>query len=226
MISKKTDIILAAKCSPCARTFEYIQKAGIGALELYLSKEVMSEPKKIVRLCKDFPFRYCLHAPDDHYGIKELAYLTESLKAEVVVFHDIYWEDEWSRILALFKGAAVKLCMENTSCVNESLKFMRRFSLHRCLDLEHLQQECAGVYKEAFLRQMGQSSHIHLTGYSYGSCLWHSHIHHSPKHNLYLLNMLKDSGYRGFVVSEAKKELQTPAEFKKLNKFFKNWQER
>ena len=93
----------------------------------------------------------------------------------------------------------------------------------RCLDMEHLQIECAGVYEEEFIPVIKQASHIHLTGYASGTGLWHTHIHHSPEHGLYMLNLLKKTGYSGFVVSEAKKSLQTYAEFEKLNDFYRKW---
>ena len=84
--------------------------------------------------------------------------------------------------------------------------------------------ESAGVYEEVFIPTIKQASHIHLTGYTYGSQLWHTHIHHSPEHNLYILDMLKKTGYSGFVVSEAKCSLQTYEEFKKLFDFYKRWE--
>ena len=84
-----------------------------------------------------------------------------------------------------------------------------------------MQLECSGVFEEGFSQSFKQASHVHLTGYVYGSELWHTHIHHSPEHGLYMLNLLDEAGYKGFVVSEAKRSLQTYEEFKKLNDFFK-----
>jgi hypothetical protein len=84
--------------------------------------------------------------------------------------------------------------------------------------------ECAGVFEEAFLPVIRQTAHIHLTGYNYGSRLWHTHIHHSPEHNVYLLNLLKKAGYSGLVVSEAKVSLQTLSEFKNLREFIRKWE--
>jgi len=63
-----------------------------------------------------------------------------------------------------------------------------------CLDLEHLQIECAGFVEESFILFIKQAAHIHLTGYIYGSNLWHAHIHNSPEHGLYLLGLLKKAG--------------------------------
>ena len=113
--------------------------------------------------------------------------------------------------------------MENTYSVHEPVKFFRRYGISRCLDLEHLQMEGIGVYEEVLIDVLREASHIHMTGYKYGSPFWHTHIHHSPEHNLYMLSLLEQTGYKGFVVSEAKKSLQTYEEFKKLNNFFTQW---
>jgi len=86
---------------------------------------------------------------------------------------------------------------------------MRRLGFGRCLDLEHLQLECGGIFEEEFVRPLKQASHVHLTGYIYGSHLWHTHIHHSPQQSLYILNLLKKVRYSGFVVSEARLSFQT-----------------
>jgi len=195
-------------------------------VELYLSRKILADLDGVMRLCRNFPFRYALHAPSDEYNLPKLAKLAEVIGARVVIFHNIYWEDEWRDIVETFRATGVRLCVENTYSVHEPLKFMRRYGIGRCLDLEHLQQECAGVYKEEFIRVIKDASHIHLTGYIYGSELWHTHIHCSPAHSLYLLDLLKKVGYSGFVVSEAKESLQTYEEFKKLKDFFQNWKER
>lgn len=80
----------------------------------------------------------------------------------------------------------------------------------------------AGVYEDEFLPVMRQASHIHMTGYSYGSDLWHTHIHQSQEHSTYILNLLEKADYSGFVVLEARTSLQTYEEFKRLNDFFVN----
>lgn len=164
-------------------------------------------------------FRYAVHAPDNGYNPLRLAELVKAINAEIVVFHDVFWEDEWKDIVKLFKNIKTKLCIENTHSVHEPIKFMRRYGLGMCLDLEHSQMQCAGVYDEVFISVMRQTSHVHLTGYVYGSQLWHTHIHQSPEHNLHLLDLLKKADYSGFVVSEARVSFQTLPEFKKLSKF-------
>ena len=220
------DLIIAAKCAPEERYLRNIKKAGLEAVELYLSEEIMENLRKIIRLCKNFPFRYAVHAPNTGYNPRKLRELAEAINAEIVVFHDVYWEDEWEGTAKNFKGVKTKLCVENTYSIHEPLKFMRRYGWGRVLDLEHTQMESAGVHEETLIFVMKQASHVHLTGYTYGSQLWHTHIHHSSRHNLYLLDLLKKTGYSGFVVSEAKTSLQTYTEFKKLKEFYQKWKNR
>lgn len=220
-----TEITITAKCIPEDAILENIEKAGLTAVELYTNVNWLQKINKIKQSCKKFSFRYAIHAPNDGYEPDLLVELVNEIDAEVVVFHDIYWEEEWEYIFKIFKDCKAKLCIENVSSVQEQLKLMRRFGFKRCLDIEHVQIECAGVLEEEYKSAMGQSSHIHLTGYYYGSNLWHSHIHHSPEHNLHLLNLLENAGYSGLVVSEAKASYQTLPEFKMLNKFYHKWKE-
>lgn len=217
------NIIIAAKCKPKENLFIDIKRAGLEAVELYLSEEVLTNVKRIIELCGRFPFKYAIHAPNDSCNLHKLAELTQAISPKAVVFHNIYWEDEWKLIVKNFKNIQARLCIENTYSIHEPLKFMRRYGMGRCLDLEHLQMECCGIYEEEFIKLIKQTSHIHLTGYIYGSRLWHTHIHHSPRHNLYLLDLLKRAGYSGFVVSEAKVSLQAYAEFRKLSNFYRRW---
>lgn len=221
---KDTNIIIAAKCAPKETTLRNIKKAGLKAVELYLSEKMLNDLDKISQICRSFSFRYAVHAPSDGYNPGKLAKLVKAIDAEIVVFHNIFWEDEWEDIIKIFKNIKTKLCVENTYSIHEPLKFMRRYGLGRCLDLEHLQMECAGVYEEAFIPVIKQASCIHLTGYISGSKLWHTHIHHSPEHNLYMLDLVKRAGYSGFVVSEARVSLQTYEEFKKMNDFYQKWE--
>lgn len=214
---------IAAKCAPKEQLFNSIKNSGLSAVELYLSSAIMSDLDGVIRLCKNFSFRYALHAPKDGYAPLKLARLAKAINATTIVFHDIYWEDEWSQLVRAFKNTKVKLCVENTSGVDDPLKFMRRYGLGRCLDLEHLQMQCRGVYEEEFMTVIREAAHIHLTGYIYGSELWHTHLHYNPRHARYLLGLVERSGYRGMVVSEARVSLQTTEEFMKLNRFYQKW---
>jgi sugar phosphate isomerase/epimerase len=217
------ELTLAAKCAPREEIFSDIEKAGIGAVEIYLSGEILKGLPEAVELCARYPFRYALHAPNDAHEPERLAEFAHAVGAEVIVFHNVYFEDEWEHILGVMGPLEARLCVENVSSILEPLKFMRRFGLGMCLDLEHLQIECAGVYEEVFIEIIGQASHVHLTGYAYGSSMWHTHIHHSPEHGAYLLALLMRAGYSGWVVSEARPSLQNHGEFLGLKDFMETW---
>ncbi len=217
-------VTLAAKCAPDEEILANIEKSGISAVEIYTDSGWLQKIDKIKHIPKKFPFRYAVHAPNDCYEPEILAEFVNETKAEVLVFHDIYWDDEWDNIANIFKETTVQICIENTHSTLEPLKFMRRYGFGICLDLEHLQQQCAGIFEKASLPFIRQVSHVHLTGYSFGSNQWHTHIHHSPEHGFYLLDLLRKAGYSGFVVSEATPSFQTLSEFKKLFKFFKEWE--
>ena len=215
---------VAAKCAPDEEFLVNVERAGISAVELYTNLNYLHNLSEVKKTCQKFSFRYALHAPDDCFEPHLMVELAEELGAEVVVFHDIFWDDEWEQIASVFTDVRTKVCIENTHSVHEPLKLMRRYGFKRCLDLEHLQMQCAGVFEEAFMPVIRNAAHIHLTGYFYGSDLWHTHIHQSPKHSEYFLNLLGNAGYSGFVVSEAKTSLQTYGEFKKLKDFFNIWE--
>lgn len=217
------NIVLAAKCAPNKEILSHIERAGLKAVEIYLSEVMLPDIDRIIELCNIFPFRYAVHAPTSGFDLQMLSDLVRAINADIVVFHNIYWDNEWEEIERVFKKISTKLCIENTFSVNEPVKFMRRYGFGRCLDLEHLQMECVGIFEEEFIRIINKASHIHLTGYIYGSDLWHTHIHHSPEHNFYMLDLLEKAGYSGMVVSEAKPSLQTYEEFCQLKNYYDLW---
>jgi len=217
-------MILAAKCAPEASRLKDIERAGIQAVELFLSKSILKNVSAVIKTCKGFGFKYAVHAPNDDYNPLVLAELVDSIGSEIVVMHDIYWEDEWLEISKIFKQLNTKVCVENISSTIEPQKFMRRFDFGRCLDIEHMQFEVCGFFEEEFVNVMKEASHIHLTGYSFGSDLWHAPIHHSPEHNGHIISLLNDIGYKGMLVSEAKVSYQTYEEFKALKLFFNRYQ--
>ncbi len=216
-------IILAAKSAPQKSIFDAIQKAGIGAVELYLSGEIMHKNRKnIISLCKKYDFSYAVHAPNDECDPESLAEIVQNLKAKIVIFHNIFWEDEWTRIAKVFGKVPAQVCVENVSSILDAVKYIRRFGFSRCLDLEHLQFEIGGIYEEEFIRVIKESLHLHATGYFFGSEKWHTHLHHSKRQSHRLLKLIKQSGYSGMVVSEAKSSLQTYDEFSAVYSFFKS----
>lgn len=216
-------MILAVKCAPDEALLSEVSKAGLKAVELYLTKTILSDVGGLVKLCNSLGLRYAVHAPTDGSSLDEVRELATGINAEVVVFHNIYWEDEWPDTIESFKDTPARLCLENVNNPIESQKFMRRYEMGRCLDLEHIQMQSAGVYEEVLISFIRESSHIHLSGYRYGSSLWHTHIHHGTEHGLYMLGLLKKGDYTGFVVSEAKVSLQNYSEFKKLREFYESW---
>lgn len=216
-------VILAVKCRADERILDAVSQSGIMAVEIYTDLEVLKKVHDTIKKCHKFPFRYAVHAPIEGFEPERLVDLAGGIDAEVVVFHDVYFDDEWLEIRNLFSKMGAKVCVENVTSGIEPVKFMRRFGFGCCLDLEHLQLETNGIHEESFLRIMKQASHVHLTGYIPGSDLWHTNFHKSPKQSTHLLNMLRQVGYKGFVVSEAKVRHQVYEEFKGLYDFFNNW---
>lgn len=212
-------MIFAAKCAPQTHILSAVYESGLQGVEIYLNSQWLDQVPEIIELSRKFPLRYALHAPADTFRPRELAQLASGLQAEIVVFHDILWDDEWEVIRDTFATLPTKVCVENVATVHQPLKFMRRFGMGFCLDLEHLQMEAGGVYEEEFLRVMKMACHVHMTGYSFGTQLWHTHLHHAPRHSAYLLNLLSKANYKGMIVSEAGVQYQTDAEFSALKGF-------
>ncbi len=218
-------MILAAKCAPQRSVLDLVVEAGIEAVEIYTDNNWLGRVDEVVEVCRSYPLRYAIHAPSDGYEPDLIVDLTEGTGAEVVVFHNIYWEDEWEYMLKRLKPLSCRVCMENISSAVEPIRYMRRFGIERCLDLEHLILEVNGIFEESFIPLLKQTTHIHMTGYTFGSQDWHTPIHHAPQQSIYLLDLLKKTGYSGFVVSEARKAYQTLEEFKRLYNFFQGWKE-
>lgn len=145
------NIILSAKCAPQFKKLTAIKKAGITAVELYLSKYILSNTKEIIKVCRKFPFNYAVHGSNDSYEPLKLRKIAQAINAKLIVLHDIYWEDEWKEVVRIFKKVKASICIENISTVYNAAKFMRRYGFGMCLDLEHLQMECGGVFEEEFI---------------------------------------------------------------------------
>jgi len=217
-------LTLAVKIAPEVELLEAASRAGLQAVELFLSCGMLEDRRGIVKRCRSYPFRYAIHSPNDGYEPMNLAEIVDALNPEVIVFHNVYWEDEWDEIFRIFSEMKKRVCIENIFSDNEPLKFMRRYGCGKCADIEHLQLQCAGLYEEALRLAVRDAIHIHLTGYFFGSDRWHSHIHHSPEHNRRILDAIMETGYSGLVVSEARAALQTHDEFCRLRYFFTEWQ--
>ena len=215
------NIVFAAKCAPKEKLLSAVEDARLRAVELYTNACWLGKLSEVISTCQKFPFRYAIHAPTDTFQPIKLTKLAGGINAEIVVFHDTFWDDELNILMRAFEGLEAKLCVENVATVHEPIKFMRRYGMVRCLDLEHMQMESAGVFEEVFLEIIKTAIHVHMSGYSFGSESWHTHIHHNPEHSRYLLNLLRQAHYTGMVVSEARVCFQTLEEFNDLVAFAK-----
>lgn len=112
-MAKETGLIIAAKCPPDESILSDIHRAEIKAVEIYLNKKWIEQISKIISNCKKFPLLYSLHAPTDMFCPNEIAQVAKELDAKNVVFHDIFWEDEWRKIMEVFTDAHLKICVEN-----------------------------------------------------------------------------------------------------------------
>ena len=117
--ARDREMIFAAKCAPEAHILSAVHKSGLQGVEIYLNGHWLDRVRDIIELSRNFPLRYALHAPADAFRQQELAELSAGLKAEVVVFHDIYWEDEWKIFIDSFQKNPAKLCIENVATIGK-----------------------------------------------------------------------------------------------------------
>lgn len=220
-----SDMTIAVKCAPKESILDLVADSGIGAVELYTNESWLKKVDVVGRTCARYSLRYAIHAPTDGYQAVNLVSLVEQLSPEIVIFHNIYWEDEWEYLVKNLMPLGCKLCIENVLSVIDTLKYMRRFGLSRCLDLEHLILETSGIFEEPLFGLIKQSAHVHITGYVHGGNSWHTHLHHAPAQSSYLLDLLKKAGYSGLVVSEARTPYQTGEEFRALQEYFEEWKD-
>lgn len=106
-----------------------IVNSGIKAVEFYTSLKILKNVAAVINICKKFDLIYNLHAPNDGHCPNALVELSSAINAGFIVFHDIYWEDEWEEIINCFGNSKSILCVENVSTVLEPLKFMRRYGI-------------------------------------------------------------------------------------------------
>ena len=151
------------------------------AVELYTNNSWLQNIDDVINTCAKYSLQYAIHAPSKGYEPEGLFILAEQIGAKIIVFHSIYWDDEWEYIVKRFKTLPCKLCIENTYGAVEPIKYMRRFGIGRCLDLEHLILEGNGIFEEPFFDLMKESSHIHMTGYTLGGKFWHTPLHYAPE---------------------------------------------
>jgi hypothetical protein len=110
--------VIAAKCAPEAHILSAVHESGLQGVEIYLNGHWLDGVHEIIDLGQNFPLRYALHAPTDTFRPRELAKLASGLQAEIVVFHDVLWEDEWAVVRDTFAPLPTRVCVEYVSQVS------------------------------------------------------------------------------------------------------------
>lgn len=211
---------LGIKCAADREILSAAEQAGLKAVEIYTNDHWLANADHIIDRCKEYSFRYAIHAPVNGLRISELRDLAEAISAEVVVMYPLYWPDEWTQIVEAFEACSARVCVENIDGIMEPLKLVRRFGVGLCVDVEHLIQMVGGMIDFAFPGLLKQASHIHASGYRFGTEDWHTHLHHAPEQGARLIQMLKEVNYQGMLISEARVKDQTFEAFQCLNAFF------
>lgn len=219
MINKKTGLQLAAKSIPTYDTFSILEDVGIKAVEVYTDASQLNR-EDIINVCHDFNFDYVVHAPNDIYAPDKTFTLAKSIKAKLVVTHDIYWEDEWPEFIQSSMDSGIPIAIENVDGTSTFQKVLRRYHLKRCLDFEHLIYQMGGFAPNVLTNIINDTVHVHLTGYEHGNGKHHTHFFKSCKQSIEILTFLINCDYNGMVVSEALPEYQTREQFQNLVDFY------
>ncbi|OGH06732.1 MAG: hypothetical protein A2W22_00545 [Candidatus Levybacteria bacterium RBG_16_35_11] len=98
-------MIIVAKCAPDEKILKDIERAGLSAVELYTNIDYLYKLDSIKQICKKFPFRYAVHAPNDGYEPKLLSELVDAIGAEIVVSEartSLQTYDEFKRLNDFF----------------------------------------------------------------------------------------------------------------------------
>ena len=207
------------KCAPDKKLLSLVADAGFAGVELYTNRHIIAAGDRVIKLCRNFKLRYAVHGPNDDCRVEDLVNFIRKFRPEVLILHNLYWDDEWEYLYKKTKGLPTKVCLENTFSITEPVRFMRRYGFRMCTDLEHLQVEAAGLFGEVFLDILKQAGHVHITGYRYGKTEWHTPAYFNPGHTLKLFRLIKNSGYSGLLVSEAGVKYQTKEGFEQLKRF-------
>ena len=219
MKCNKTGLQLAAKSIPAYDIFSVLEDVGIKAVEVYTDVLQLNRPD-IIDICHDFNFDYAVHAPNDVYAPEKIFNLAKSIKAKLVVTHDIYWEDEWPEFIQSSMNSGIPIVIENVDGTSTFQKILRRYNLNRCLDFEHLIYQMGGFTPNIFANIIADTVHVHLTGYEHGNGKHHTHFYEAAKQSMEILGFLKNYEYNGMIVSEALPEYQTKEHFEKLVDFY------
>lgn len=225
MINNKTRLQLAAKSAPTHDTFSILEDVGIEAVEVYTDAFQLNRGD-IIDICHDFNFDYVVHTPNDVYAPEKIFNLAKSIKAKLMVTHDIYWEDEWPEIIQHSTESGIPLVIENVDGTSAFQKILRRYNLKRCLDFEHIIYQMGGFAPGVFSNNIiNDIVHVHLTGYEHGNGKHHTHFYEAAKQSMEILRFLTNCGYNGMVVSEALLEYQTKEHFQNLVEYLMAFEE-
>lgn len=219
MIYNNTGLQLAAKSVPTYDIFSILEDVGIKAVEVYTDTFQLNRAD-IIDVCHDFNFDYVIHAPNDIYAPMKTFNLAKSIKAKLVVTHDIYWEDEWPEIIQYSTDSGIPIVIENVDGAFTFQKILRRYQLKRCLDFEHIIYQMGGFSPDVLSITINDTVHAHMTGYEHGNGKHHTHFFEAAKQSIEIIKLLVNCGYNGMVVSEALPEYQTREQFQKLVDFY------
>lgn len=219
MIYNNTGLQLAAKSVPTYDIFSILEDVGIKAVEVYTDTFQLNRAD-IIDVCHDFNFDYVIHAPNDIYAPMKTFNLAKSIKAKLVVTHDIYWEDEWPEIIQYSTDSGIPIVIENVDGAFTFQKILRRYQLKRCLDFEHIIYQMGGFSPDVLSNTINDTVHAHMTGYEHGNGKHHTHFFEAAKQSTEIIKLLMNCGYNGMVVSEALPEYQTREQFQKLVDFY------
>lgn len=209
---------------PSNKIFSIIEEVGISAVEVYSNKNSL-QSLEIIDVCKQFDFEYVLHAPNDIFAISDTFNLAKSIDANLIVAHDLFWEDEWKKIMQISKDFGIPLAIENTDGFLFCEKVIRRYNAKRCIDFEHLTLQTNTLTPTVLnlvKPTIKDTIHVHMTGYKTGNGMHHSHFYKSPIQSERILKFLLDNKYNEMAVSEAAVEYQTKEHFQKLKVFYDN----
>lgn len=205
---KKIGLQLAAKSAPTYDTFSILEGVGIKVVEIYIDEFQLSR-SDIIDLCHDFYFDYVIHAINDIYAPEKTFNIAKSIKAKLVVTHDIYWEDGWPELIQHSTESGIPLVIENVDGTSIYQKILCRYNLKRCLDFEHLIYQMGGFAPDVLSNVVIDTVHVHLTGYEHGNGKHHTHFYEAAKQSIEIISFLTNCGYNDMVVSEALLEYQT-----------------
>ena len=93
---------IAAKCGPETHIFSAVHESVLQGVEIYLYGQWLDRVHEVIELSRNFPLRHALHGSVDTFRSHELIELASAFQAEIIVFHDVLWEDKWAVVRYTF----------------------------------------------------------------------------------------------------------------------------